>query len=173
MFQEDQVKVPDFQRALHIAEYSATISNLLIANTAGEQPHPPITPDNGSQSSSASRTPSTPRAVPMRRAARPGIPQPEAMTMEWAIAHRIKVAKLLSKEQTPLATISGNTMYPVVNNQKGGHLARDFVNGLVHLGLGKIVNGSFKRINPDDEECDNREDVRAKLRRLAISYEEE
>ena len=49
MFQEDQVKVQDFQRALHIAEYSAAISNILIANTAGDQPNPPTTPDNLTQ----------------------------------------------------------------------------------------------------------------------------
>ena len=50
MFQED------FQRALHIAQYSAAISNILIANTAWDQPNPPIPPDNLTQSSSASST---------------------------------------------------------------------------------------------------------------------
>ena len=50
MFQEN------FQRALHIAQYSAVISNILIANTEGDQPNPPITPDNLTQSSSASST---------------------------------------------------------------------------------------------------------------------
>ena len=94
------------------------------------------------------------------------------MTVDFLVPHRRHVQRLLQPESVPMAQITGNKMYPVINQMKGQAVGYRFVNGLVSLGLGRVENVSgkptFKRFHPEDEDCPNRDDVQSKWAKLDL-----
>ena len=67
------------------------------------------------------------------------IPQPENMNIDFLVKHNQIVKRICKNERVPLSTITGNTMYPVINKEKGSDVAMRFVNGLCSEGFGEIT----------------------------------
>ena len=52
--------------------------------------------------------------------------------------------RLLSQVEIPTSKVTQKTMYPVVAGQKGASYANAFMEGLQHLGLGRVKDRKFK-----------------------------
>ena len=101
------------------------------------------------------------------------LPEPENLTMEYLRQYERVTKRLLSEKSIPLATVSKNKIYPIVNNVMGSHIANKFVNGIVKLGFGQVSpsSKSFKRYHPNYESCPNscdKEELRKKYRLLNL-----
>ena len=104
-----------------------------------------------------------------------GVPNPENMSMDFLIQHSHHVKNIMSTECVKLSVISGNNMYPSINRERGTSVAYRFVQGMCHLGFGRMIDlecksgycKAFKRYHPDD--CpDGKENFRYKLMKLDI-----
>ena len=102
---------------------------------------------------------------------KPGVPDPENMTVEFLIPHQKFVKKLLKEEEVPLSIISRDNLYPVINKKKGTLVANRFIRGLCNLGLGKIDEKTkrFKRFLTTDYDCPDKENLESKWRKLYIN----
>ena len=66
--------------------------------------------------------------------------------------------------------VSRDKIYPVINNVSGSHIGNKFLLGLQHIGLGHISPPSktFKRHQPDDTSCADKEERRKKYNKLNL-----
>ena len=101
------------------------------------------------------------------------IPKPEDMNLDFLIQHTKHAEKLLKNDHVDLSTVTKNKMYPEINGEVGRGAGMRFVQGLVHLELGKIYRNdkggqSFKRYHPDHDESPNKEELRRKWKVLNI-----
>ena len=140
------VNKEDFKMGLSIAQYSVKTSFALMT-------------DNITHKRSG--------AVPSRSAKLP-VPEPENFTIDYAVENAKLVRRYLSTPSVPLSMVSRDKMYPIVNNQQGQTIGKKFVEGLRSIGLGYLspTSKSFKRYNPDDEKCPDRDNLRTKYRLL-------
>jgi len=75
------------------------------------------------------------------------------MNIDFMFKHNNIVKRLVKNERTPLADITRENVYPVIDKEKGAEVASRFINGLCSLGFGEIIGDkrkSFKRYNPED-----------------------
>ena len=107
------------------------------------------------------------------KAAKSPVPHPDEMSVEFLVPYHKKVKILMDNEFTPIADINKNNVYPIINNERSNDVGMRFVKGLVALGFGEIknVNGrnGFKRYNPDDENCPEREALKQKYKKLNLN----
>ena len=101
---------------------------------------------------------------------KPGIPDPENMTIDFLVPHQKFVKRLLRESEVPLSIISRDNLYPVINKEKGALVANRFVRGLCTVGLGKIDEKTkrFKRFLVSDDDCPDKENLESKWRKLNI-----
>ena len=67
---------------------------------------------------------------------------PYNLTIDFLQRYEKVTKRLLSEKSIPLATVSKNIIYPVINNVSGSQVASKFVNGVVKLGFGHISPAS-------------------------------
>ena len=98
------------------------------------------------------------------------VPEPENCTIEYLIANARVVRRVLSKNKITLSSMSRDKIYPVCGSDTGAHIARKFVNGLVHLRLGEFIdNGKvFKVYKINDENCPCKEEVQKIWKKLQM-----
>ena len=142
----------DYKMALNIVRYSVKVAKIII-----NKKH-----DN------AATTKQKQKAVSSKaRQEQIPVPEPSEITMEYLLCNHVHVKNLLCKEDsTRISDITRLKTYP---NQCGGRIpAVKFVRGLELNGLGKYSPGSdcFKRYNPEDDNCPDREGVKRKWQRL-------
>ena len=94
------------------------------------------------------------------------MPAPENFDMDYLLSvNPQKTRNILNVPEIKLRKISQNKMYPSVPDddlREGSMIARNFVQGLVVLGLGEVdkTTKSFRRFNPDDPDCHNPDELR-------------
>ena len=98
------------------------------------------------------------------------IPQPENMTMDYLLSNYTHARSLcLKSDKVQMGVITKNKMYPHGEDlEKGRQPAFRFVRGLECLGLGKYSpsTDSFKRFNPNDDNCPDKEELKKKWQKL-------
>ena len=100
------------------------------------------------------------------------MPAPEDFDMDYLLSvNPQKTRNILMVPEIKLRKISQNKMYPSVPEddlREGSMIARNFVQGLVVLGLGEVDKNTktFRRFDPDDSTCHNPDVLREKWRKL-------
>ena len=93
------------------------------------------------------------------------VPEPSNCTMEYLLINHKHMHSILKCDETKL------TRFKTYPNQSGGRVpALKFVKGLEVNGLGRYSPNSdtFKRYNPDNEDCPDREGVKRKWQQLCL-----
>ena len=101
-----------------------------------------------------------------------GIAQPDNMNMDFLMQHNHIVKRIIKSEKMPLSDITRDNVYPVINKEKGAKVASRFINGLCCLGFGEITGDkkrNFKRYNPEDKDCPDKENLKHKWRKLNLN----
>ena len=97
------------------------------------------------------------------------IPDPENMTLDYLISNYAYTRSLCLQECVPVGKITRNKIYPHGEQMESGRVpAIRFLRGLEKLGLGKYSpsTDSFKRYNPNNEECPDRDELKKKWQKL-------
>ena len=151
----------DFKMALGLTKYSVKTS---IALLSAEVP--------GMCKSTKQRVPKNTIKTP--------IPEPENCSMEYLLLESRHAKKYLSTSNVSMTDAIRNKWYPSDDSidkmslPAGSGLGRvkgmKFVRGLQELGLGVLSPGKnhFKRIHYDDEDCDDKENLKKKYRMLNL-----
>ena len=94
----------------------------------------------------------------------------ENCSMDYLIANARVTKRIQKKSEISVSAITRDKIYPHVGDDSGAHIARKFLNGLVVLGFGELVENSkiFKRYHPDDDSCPHKDDLRQKWATLQI-----
>ena len=102
------------------------------------------------------------------------LPEPENFSIENAQQHQRLVKKIISQPTIPLSIVSRDKIYPVINGVSGSQVGTKFLRGLQNIGLGQIspVSKTFKRCHPDDENCEDRDELKKKYKRLNLDFTE-
>lgn len=140
---DPEITEDDFKQAMAITEYSVATSMAIIKKY--EKPKKPI-------------------SVPEKKI----IPEPENISMEYLVINHTHVRNILKVDETKIKDITKMKMYP---GQTGGRVpAVKFVKGLELNGLGRYSPNSdaFKRYNPNDNVCPDREIVKRKWQKLCL-----
>ena len=96
------------------------------------------------------------------------IPEPENITMEFLAVNHIHVRNILKADETKIKDVTKMKMYP---GQSGGRLpVLKFIKGLEVNGLGRYSPNSdaFKRFNPNEESCPDRDGIKRKWQKLCL-----
>ena len=103
------------------------------------------------------------------------MPPPEDFNIDYLLSvNPQKTRNLLMVPEIKLRKITQNKMYPSVPDndlREGSMIARNFVQGLVVIGLGEVDKNtkSFRRFHPDDENCHNPEKLKEIWGKLNIA----
>lgn len=95
------------------------------------------------------------------------VPDVQCFTLEYAQTQSKTINKIIANPVKSLAEITKNKTYPQVDGQTGADVAKKFISGLQHIGLGQVTpNGkNFRRVSPDDtEDNEEKENIRKKLK---------
>ena len=152
-----KVTKEDYLMALTITKYSVESSFALLSNIPGGSNQPSASTKGGTVSNCSG---GIQHALP--------VPEYENFTMQFAIANQRVVRKFLATDSVPLASVSRDKMYPIVQKKTGKDIAQKFVTGLTKLGLGVISPASkaFKMYHPGEENCPDRDHLRKKYKLL-------
>ena len=164
-FYDNEVNLDDMERALKIVKYCQKNSLAVCDGKVHSVPQVEIEQKISRPNQSRSRL----LKVPM--------PAPENFTFDYVMdSNPTKVKNLLSVPQVKIRNVTGNKMYPSVpdtDTRDGAQIARNWLQGLVVLGLGEVDKASkvFKRFHPDDPNCHDREGLRKIWNSLNITSE--
>ena len=152
-FYDNEVNLDDMERALKIVKYCQKNSLAVCEGKVNSVPEVVVEEKIRRPTTSSRHS-----KVPMS--------DPEKFSLDYVMdSNPIKVKKLLSVPQVKLRNVSGNKMYPSVpdtDTRDGAMIARNWLQGLVVLGLGEIDKASkvFKRYHPDDPKCHDKDGLR-------------
>jgi hypothetical protein len=90
------------------------------------------------------------------------VPEPEKFTIDFAVQYQRLVKRIMLTPSIQLLTVSKDKIYPIVINtcNTGAHVGVKCLKALENTGLGRIADKCFKRNHPDNNECEDRENMK-------------